>query len=302
MTESRDLLIWLRAAAEPTRLRLLALCAERELSVSDLAQVLGQSEPRVSRHLRILTEAGLIERLRQGQWVHYRPAQGTPAAGFLRGLLGQLDRADPALARDRERAQAPGAGAATSPASSRLGRELRAVVEADPAPRPASVLLVGVEHPELLAAIATLGGQCAAVAHSRRAAQATRATLERDGLACRVLLAAGPDALGRRDLERLGGTFDLVLLDHLATPQDALPALLAAGRRVLSESGRLWLFEPYEAVDGTRRRVVEHPIARLRRCLAEAGFTCEQIRPIEAGRHVLAVRAVPAAAPLSRTA
>ncbi len=301
MADSRELLIWLRATAEPTRLRLLALCADRELSVSDLAAVLGQSEPRVSRHLRILTEAGLIERVRQGQWVHFRPARDTPAAGFLRGLLGQLDRMDPALVRDRERAQTPGAGAAASPASSRLGRELRAVVEADPVARPASVLLVGVEHPELLAAIAAFGAECAAIAHSRRAAQAARAMLEREGLACRVLLAAGPDALGPRDRERLGRTFDLVLLDHLAAAPDALPALLAAGRRVLSGTGRLWLFEPYEALESAHQRVVEHPIARLRRRLAEAGFSCERIRPIEAGRHVLAVRAVPSAASLGRT-
>ncbi|MGH8296530.1 MAG: ArsR/SmtB family transcription factor, partial [Steroidobacteraceae bacterium] len=74
---SSDLLVtWLRAAGEPTRLRLLALCAARELSVSDIAQILGQSEPRVSRHLKILGEAGLIERVRQGQWVHYGRARG----------------------------------------------------------------------------------------------------------------------------------------------------------------------------------------------------------------------------------
>ena len=53
---------WLRAAGEPTRLRLLALIAQGELSVSDLAAAIGQSEARVSRHLRILAEAGLIER------------------------------------------------------------------------------------------------------------------------------------------------------------------------------------------------------------------------------------------------
>ena len=301
MANSGELLSWLRACAESTRLRLLALCAERELSVSDLAVVLGQSEPRVSRHLRILTEAGLVERVRQGQWVHYRPAQGTAAAGFIRGLLAQLDRADPALVRDRERAQAPGAGTTATPSSSRLGRELRGIVEADPVSRSASVLLVGVEHPELLATIAAFGGECVAIAHSRRAAQTAKAVLEREGLACRVLLAAGPDTLGQRDLDRLGRTFELVLLDHLAAPHSALPALLAAGRRALSDTGRLWLFEPYEALDSSRQRVVEHPIARLRRRLGEAGFSCEQIRPIEAGRHVLAVRAAPAAGSLSRT-
>lgn len=300
MADSPELLAWLRAIAEPTRLRLVTLCAERELSVSDLALVLGQSEPRVSRHLRILTAAGLVERVRQGQWVHYRPAQGTQAAEFLRGVLTRLDRSDPVRVRDRERAQAPGAGPAAFPSTSRLGRELRSVVEADPSPRPASVLLVGVEHPELLAAVAASGGACAAVAHSRRAAQAAKAVLEREALTCRVLLAAGSDALGERDLQRLGRTFQLVLLDHLTTERSALPTLLAAGRRALSDAGRLWLFEPYDALDGPRQRVIEHPIARMRRCLAEAGFSCERILPIEAGRPVLAVRAAPAAGSLSR--
>lgn len=295
MAGSQTLLTWLRATAEATRLRLLALCSQRELSVSDLAQVLGQSEPRVSRHLRILTEAGLVERVRQGQWVHYRCAQGTPAAAFLQGLLSQLDRADPTLVRDRERAQAPGAAAA-SPAASRLGRELRAVIEAEPMAQAPAALLVGAEHPELLAAVAALGGECAVIAHTRRAAQAIRASAERQGFACRVLLATRPGELVQRDLDRLGRTFDVVLLDHLTAPQSALPALLGAARRALGAKGQLWLFEPYDAQEISQQRVVEHPIARLRRRLAEAGFSCERIRPIEAGRHVLAVRAAPAAA------
>ena len=61
----------LRAAGEPTRLRLLALLAHSELTVSDLMQILGQSQPRVSRHLKLLAEAGLIERYQEGTWVFY---------------------------------------------------------------------------------------------------------------------------------------------------------------------------------------------------------------------------------------
>ena len=80
MTSSTTVLGWLRAAGEDSRLRLLALCARQEFSVSDLAEVLRQSEPRVSRHLRILCEAGLLERLRQGQWVHYQVSKSTAAA------------------------------------------------------------------------------------------------------------------------------------------------------------------------------------------------------------------------------
>src|SRR5215831_8776076 len=100
MAQTSEVIGWLRAAGEPSRLRLLALCDRGDLSVSDLAQALRQSEPRVCRHLRILSEAGLIERLRNGQWVHYRVATSAAAAGFVKGLLAQLDRGDPVLARD----------------------------------------------------------------------------------------------------------------------------------------------------------------------------------------------------------
>jgi DNA-binding transcriptional ArsR family regulator len=295
------LVTWLRAAGEPTRLRLLALCAARELSVSDIAQILGQSEPRVSRHLKILGEAGLIERVRQGQWVHYGLARGGPALGFVQGLLGQLDRSDPLLARDRERARAqalqgdglrPGA-----PAASRLGRELRGFVEAAEAVAPAgSVLLVGADHPELIETAAGLGAQCTVLACSRRSSQIARATAERAGLHCRVLLAAGGDVLGPRDLARLERTFDAVVLDRLGMPDEALGRLLAAARRALSPGARLLLFQRYDSLESPRERVVEHPLARLRRLFGEAGLTCERLSPIEAdGQHVLAAVAAAAA-------
>ncbi|MGH8316435.1 MAG: metalloregulator ArsR/SmtB family transcription factor [Steroidobacteraceae bacterium] len=292
------LLSWLRAAGEPTRLRLLALCAARELSVGDLAQAVGQSEPRVSRHLKILGEAGLIERLRHGQWVHYGLAIG-PAAGFVQGLLGQLDRSDPLLSRDRERAQAlRGDGLrGGAPAASRLGRELRGFVESvEPVAPAGAVLLVGADHPELIETAATMGRDCTVLAQSRRSAQAARAVAERSGLRCRVRLATGGDALGSRDLARLGGTFDVVLLDRLGTPDEALGTLLAAGVRALSPGGRLLLFERYDSLESPRARVVEHPLARLRRLVGDAGLTCERMSPIEAdGQHVLAAVAVPSA-------
>jgi ArsR family transcriptional regulator len=67
----------LRAAGEPTRLRILSLLADEELSVMELGRILDQSQPRVSRHLKLLTEAGLIERFPDGAWVFYRlPAHG----------------------------------------------------------------------------------------------------------------------------------------------------------------------------------------------------------------------------------
>src|SRR3569623_1905579 len=59
----------LQALADPTRLRILALLRLMELSVGELAQVLGQSQPRVSRHLKILADAGVLARRKEGSWV-----------------------------------------------------------------------------------------------------------------------------------------------------------------------------------------------------------------------------------------
>src|SRR5438045_8425803 len=65
----------LKAAGEGTRLRVLALLTEAELTVSDLTEILRQSQPRISRHLRLLVEAGLVERYREGNWAFFRLAE-----------------------------------------------------------------------------------------------------------------------------------------------------------------------------------------------------------------------------------
>src|SRR6266487_4426173 len=93
----------LRAAAEATRLRVLALLAEAELTVSDLTEILRQSQPRISRHLRLLSEAGLIERYREGSWAFFRLAERGGGAEVARVRIGRLDPADPVVTRDRER-------------------------------------------------------------------------------------------------------------------------------------------------------------------------------------------------------
>jgi ubiquinone/menaquinone biosynthesis C-methylase UbiE len=68
------LVAMLRAAGDPTRLRLLLLLRQAELTVSELIDIVGQSQPRVSRHLKLLGEAGLLERFKEGSWVFYRAA------------------------------------------------------------------------------------------------------------------------------------------------------------------------------------------------------------------------------------
>ncbi|MBV8791259.1 MAG: metalloregulator ArsR/SmtB family transcription factor [Pseudolabrys sp.] len=90
----------LKAAGEETRLRILALLAEAELTVSDLTDILHQSQPRISRHLKLLAEAGLVERFREGTWAFFRTAEHSDIA---RALIAHLNPADRVIARDRER-------------------------------------------------------------------------------------------------------------------------------------------------------------------------------------------------------
>ena len=77
----------LRAAAEPTRLRLLALLARAELTVGEICEIVGQSQPRVSRHLKLLCEAGLLDRFREQNWVYYRAPASAPARETVQQLL-----------------------------------------------------------------------------------------------------------------------------------------------------------------------------------------------------------------------
>lgn len=100
-----SLLAGLRAAAEPTRLRLLALCAHGEWAVTELTQILGQSQPRVSRHLKLLCEAGLLDRFPEGAWVFYRLSQDEHRGALGRSLISLLPEDDPTLALDRQRLQ-----------------------------------------------------------------------------------------------------------------------------------------------------------------------------------------------------
>ena len=93
----------LRAAGEPSRLRILALLAKGELAVMELSHILDQSQPRVSRHLKLLTEAGLIERFPDGAWVFYRLTEAGDARRALDGLLALIAPEDPLLARDSDR-------------------------------------------------------------------------------------------------------------------------------------------------------------------------------------------------------
>ena len=93
----------LKASGEPTRLRLLALLAEGDLSVKDLTAILHQSQPRISRHLKLLYESGLVERLPEGAWVYYCLTRDEAKGDLIAAALRHLDRQDAMILRDRDR-------------------------------------------------------------------------------------------------------------------------------------------------------------------------------------------------------
>lgn len=99
------LLVGLRAAGEHTRLRILALCARGELRVSELMQILGQSQPRVSRHLKLMVEAGLLERLPDGAQVYFRVSDRAEVSKLAHALVGLIPESDMILNRDLSRLQ-----------------------------------------------------------------------------------------------------------------------------------------------------------------------------------------------------
>ena len=98
-----ELLTGLRAAGEGTRLRLLHLLSRGEFNVSELTKILGQSQPRVSRHLKLMTDAGLLERFKEGSWVLFRMASEGRGGEIARSIVKLVPLSDESVKRDLAR-------------------------------------------------------------------------------------------------------------------------------------------------------------------------------------------------------
>jgi ArsR family transcriptional regulator len=95
-----DLVGSLRAVAEPTRLRLVALLGREELTVTEICRVINQSQPRTSRHLRLLVDAGVLERAPEGAFVYYRLAEDSIAADLAHRVASIAPTEDVIIAAD----------------------------------------------------------------------------------------------------------------------------------------------------------------------------------------------------------
>lgn len=244
------LLTALRACAEPTRLRLLALAARGSFCVMEFTEILGQSQPRLSRHLRLLGEAGLLDRLREGANVWFTLPPETSRPGSLaRAVLARLPDDEPTLAADRRQAARVLAERARIASESfrRKGAdwdEMRALDLPAPAVEQALLTLLGPEigrlldigtgTGRLLELVAPRVSTALGIDASRAMLALARARLAHPGLThCAVRLA---------DMYRLplpDAGFDAVVLQMVLHYAEDPAAALAEAARVLAPGGRL---------------------------------------------------------------
>ncbi len=249
----------LKAAGEPTRLRLLALLFEGDLTVTDMTEILGQSQPRISRHLKLLMEAGLIERFQEGAWAFFRLTGDGRQHELARQIIQAVAPSDPLLARDAERLEAVKRTRAER-AQAYFSRnaaswdELRSLHIADSQVEAAlldlvgdtpfdSMLDLGTGTGRLLQLFSHLYRRGMGIDASRDMLTVARANIDEAHLSHASVRHA--DILNL-PLER--GTFDLVtihqVLHYLGNPEDAI----AQAARMLSPGGRIVVvdFAPHE--------------------------------------------------------
>lgn len=254
-----DLLAALRAAAEPTRLRILSLLAAGELTVTELTQILRQSQPRVSRHLKLLCEAGLLNRFREGTWVFYRLAGDDNSGELARQLLNFVPDQDMVIQMDQERLAAV-RQARHQAATDYFGRvaedwdkirslhvpeeeveqRLIAVVGNDPI---GDLLDVGTGTGRVLELFAGRAERAVGIDLSREMLAVARANIERRGLDnCQVRHG------DMYDLALADASVDLVIFHQvLHFADDPLAAIMETGR-ILRAGGRVVVvdFAPHD--------------------------------------------------------
>jgi len=248
------LLTGLRAVAETSRLRLLALCAQGDLTVSDLCAILGQSQPRVSRHLKLLCDAGLLDRLPEGNSVRLRLADNGAGGALARQILQLLPPDDETLRLDRERLDEIRAGRAAAAAAyfrKNAGRwnKLRALyadedrVAAElrrrlPSEKSIDLLDVGTGTGRLLELMAPHIGRGIGIDLSRDMLAVARANLLRAGI--------GNCLVRQADMYRLPWAepqFDVITIHHVLHFAEDPAAAIAEAARLLRLGGRLLIVD-----------------------------------------------------------
>jgi ArsR family transcriptional regulator len=294
------LLTALAAAADPTRLRLMALAGGGTFCVNDFCEVLGQSQPRLSRHLRLLHEAGLLERTREGVNAWYVLAQGDSGA-LARDLLRRVDSDDPVLAADRrgaarvlaERAREASAKFRSTGADWDEMRALElpaAAVEAEllrllgPG-RLGRALDIGTGTGRLLEVLAPSVASGLGIDASRAMLALARVRLAKPEFSHLGVRLADMYALPLHD-----ASFDLVLLQMVLHYAEDAAAAMAEARRVLAPGGQLLVVD-----------VAPHSRTELRERMAHRalGFSDDDMTALLAGAGLRAAASASVPGPLT---
>ncbi len=267
-----ELLAALRAVAEVTRLRLLVLCARGELTVSELAHILGQSQPRVSRHLKLLCDAGLLDRFREGSWVFYRLSMGSAASALSRHLVAVCGESDATIMLDlqrlaaikRQRAEQAAAYFRENAAQWHKIRSLyidereveAALAEIVAAAAPQDLLDIGTGTGRMIEILGPRVVHALGIDQSREMLAIARVNLERAGLSNSIVRLADMYQLPLAD-----ASFDAIVIHQVLHYADRPAAAIAEAARILRPNGILLVvdFAPH-ALEFLRQ---EHAHRRL---------------------------------------
>jgi DNA-binding transcriptional ArsR family regulator len=284
-----DVVESLRAVAETTRLRILSICNHGELTVGEIGRVLGQSQPRVSRHLKLLVDAGLLQRFREQNWVYYRVPPYGRGADQAKQVLAWVDSQDASLRLDHDRAAEVRADRAREAAEHLQGKDtdgLTSAPEGEAHLREVLLQEVGQETLDDLLDIGTGTGRVLNWLGSK-ARQAIGVDLSSDALrvARSNVHAAGLShcVLQQGDMYELAfppGSFDAITIDRVLSRAKSPGAALKEAARLLRPQGRLFIVEDYDRLD-VQGSASRHPLAILREWLAGCGLACERLRPVD---------------------
>ncbi|HEX2139369.1 MAG TPA: metalloregulator ArsR/SmtB family transcription factor [Woeseiaceae bacterium] len=249
------LLSRLKALADPVRLRLVALCRQGECSVSELTEVLRQSQPRISQHLKQLVDAGLLERFRDGKRVYYRLPSSR--RGSVARLLELVPDNEPLVAADAAQLRRlRGLDSFDDPGEAGdVDRAVhRALLDLTITAPLGDLLDIGCGRGRLLKLLASRAHRAIGVDVDADARQFARREL---------MLAGLPNcSLRQGDMYRLpfaDGEFDTILLDGVLAGAERPVQALTEAKRLLSSGGRLVIVEELRG----------RPAAEVQRALAE---------------------------------
>ena len=249
----------LRAAGEASRLRLLFVLSHGEFNVTELTQILLQSQPRISRHLKLMSDAGLLSRFKEGSWVVFRLREDGEA-GHLAGMIAkELDRADPVLRGDLSRLsevlEARSIQAAEYFSENADNWDaIRSLHVAESDVEQAMLEMAGDQHPEVMLDLGTgtgqvlrllagRAGQAIGIDSSREMLAVARANLERSDLKNAQVRHGDIFALSNDD-----ASVDEVVIHQVLHYLDQPGRAIAEAARVLRSGGRMLIvdFAPHE--------------------------------------------------------